>query len=141
MCRRVGLVAGLAIGLVFEAAAFDLGRRNYVGLGLGDSMGFRSCLVVFGRGCGLRTSLLFRYLTVAAEEGAHENLRSCLVVSAHDFFHHPRLKTALLHQSIAVVASADSDSAPFAWTLAVYSGARARGAAPSPTPRSARSRY
>ena len=117
MYRRVGLVAGLAVGLEFEAAAFDLGRRNCAGLDLGDSMGFRNCLVVFDRGCGrllgLRTGLLFRYLIVAAEVVAHKNFRSCLVASARDSFHHPRSKTALLlHQSIAVVASADSDSAP-----------------------------
>lgn len=74
-------------------------------------MGFRSCLVVFGRGCGrllgLRTGLLFRYLIVAAEV---ENFHSCLAAFARDSFHHPRSKTALLlHQSIAVAASADSD--------------------------------
>ena len=117
MCRQVGFVAGLAVGLEFEAVAFDLDRRNCAGLGLGDSMGFRSCLVVFDRGCGrllgLRTGLLFRYSTVAAEVVAHENFRRCLVASARDSFHHPKSKTALLlQQSIAVVASADSDSAP-----------------------------
>ena len=116
MCLRVGLVAGLAVGLEFEAAAFDSGRRNCAGLDLGASMDFHSCLVVFDRGCGRllgsRTGLLFRYLIVAAEV-AHENFRSCLVASARDSFHHPRSKTALLlHQSIAVVASADSDLAP-----------------------------
>ena len=116
MCRRVALVAELATGLVFEVAAFDLGRRNCAGLGLGDSLGFRNCLAVFGRGrgrlLGSRTGLLFRYLIVAAEV-AHENFRSCLIVSARGSFHHPRSKTALLLlRSIAVVASADSDSAP-----------------------------
>ena len=80
-------------------------------------MGFRSCLVVSARGCGrllgLRTGLLFRYLIVAAEVEAHENFHSYLVASARDSFHHPRSKTALLlHQSIAVAASADWDSAP-----------------------------
>ena len=117
MCRRVGLVAGLAVGLEFEAAAFDLGRRNCAGLGLGDSMDLRSCLAVFDRGCGrlvgLRTGLLFRHLIVAAEVVAHESFRSCLVASARDSFHYPRTMTALLlHQTIAVAALVDSDSAP-----------------------------
>ena len=80
-------------------------------------MGFRSCLVVFGRDCGrlleLRISLPFRYLIVAAEAVAHENFRNSRAASARDSFHRPRSKTALLlHQSIAVAASADSDSAP-----------------------------